>query len=135
VASSSPPSPEVRYQVEYSLDGGKMWEPLVKDGAILRRGAEPGDFWSQSMWSASRELEGNEAGTVRVRFRNDGGKRYLRAEGHVEYAAGRGAARVAYAWKDSGGEHQESRVMRSGEVWEMATQEGVKTRWVEMAAE
>lgn len=135
VASSSPPSPEVRYQVEYSLDGGKKWEPLVKDGAILRRGAEPGDFWSQSMWSASRELEGNEAGTVRVRFRNDGGKRYLRAEGHVEYAAGRGAARVAYAWKDSEGEREESRVMRSGEVWEMATKEGVKTRWVEMAAE
>src|SRR2546421_611297 len=49
VNSSNPPDPGVRYQVDYSTDGGQGWSPVVKDWTIPRRGDEPADFWSQSL--------------------------------------------------------------------------------------
>ena len=42
-ASGNPPNPKVKYQIEYSLDGGNTWSPVVKDWSIVRRGEEPGN--------------------------------------------------------------------------------------------
>jgi hypothetical protein len=135
VASSSPPSPEVKYQIEYSLDGGQSWSPLVKDWRIVRQGEEPRDFWSQSLCFGSVELPAGSAATsVRVRFRNDGGKNYLRAELHLEYATGKDdATKVTFDWTDDQGAHRESRTYPSGKPapWELKTGRNVKTRWVE----
>ena len=135
VASSAPPSPEVRYQMEWSLDGGKSWQPLMKDGRIERRGVEPPDFWSQSLWAAQVTLpESATADRVRVRLRNDGGKRYRRVEGHLLYPVAAGRTRVTFDWTEAAGPQQESRELGHQETWDLATGREVKMRWVEMAA-
>lgn len=135
VASGNPPSPEVRYQMEYSLDGGKTWQPLLKDGRIERRGVEPPDFWSQTMWSAHALLPDNQASSVQVRLHNDGGKRYRRVEGHLVYPVASGRTRVTYSWTDDRGAHEQSRVLGHRETWDLSTGRNVRTRWVELAAE
>jgi hypothetical protein len=133
IASSNPPSPDIAYHIDYSLDGGQKWSPLLKDGRIERRGAEPKDFWSQSMWSAALNLPENTASNVRVRFHNTGGKRYLRAEGHLLYPVSGTASKVTFAWTDSTGEHQQTKLLDHRGSWEIPTHQQVKTRWVEIA--
>jgi hypothetical protein len=71
---------------------------------------------------------------VQVRFRNDGGKRYLRAEAHLVYAtSGRDATKVTFNWTDSTGTHTESHPADAGGAagWDLATGREVQTRWVE----
>lgn len=135
VASSAPPSPEITYQMEWSIDGGQSWQPLLKDGRIERRGVEPPDFWSQSLWGARVTLpESVLADRVRVRLRNDGGKRYRRVEGHLLYPVAAGRTRVTFAWSEADGPREESREMGHQETWDLATGQDVRMRWVEMAA-
>jgi hypothetical protein len=131
VASSAPPSPDFKYQIEASTDGGRSWKPVVKDWRIARRGEEPKDFWSQSLCYGQSELA--DATSVRVRFRNDGGKSYLRAEAHLVVRTGKDATKVTYDWSDDAGKHVESRVFGSGkpETWNLKTGRNVVTRWVE----
>ena len=57
--------------------------PVVRDWTIARRGEEPKDFWSQSLCWGSLELAKPTTGPIRVRFFNDGGKSYARAEAHL----------------------------------------------------
>jgi hypothetical protein len=133
IASSNPPSPDIAYHIDCSLDGGQTWRSLLKDGRIHRRGAEPADFWSQSMWSAALEMPKNTASNVRVRFQNTGGKRYLRAEGHLLYPVSNTASKVTFAWTDSAGKHQETKLLDHCESWEISTQTQLKTKWVEIA--
>lgn len=106
VASGSPPRPEVKYAIDFSLDGGKSWLPLVKGWNVNRRGEEPKDFWSQSFCWASKGLSG--AKQVRVRFQNDGGRPYR-------------------------GRHEASHVFtpRAENPWRVLTGRNVRTHWVE----
>jgi hypothetical protein len=132
VASGSPPNPKVRYYVEYSLDSGKSWLPIVKDRGIPRRGDEPGDFWSQSFSYGSSAIRAAVGKTILVRFRNDGGKRYLRAEAHLIQTTGQpDPVKVTYAWTDASGPHQSSHVFRAKGDWRLATGKQVTTRWVQ----
>lgn len=134
IASSCPPSPDVKYQIEYSLDGGRSWKPMVKDWTIPRRGDEPPDFWSMSLCYGSAEVREGSAPSARVRFRNDGGKNYLRAEVHLVYReAGQDATKVTFDWKDDTGAHHDSHVYASGkpEAWKLSTGKNVVTDWVE----
>jgi hypothetical protein len=136
VASGNPPNPKVRYQMECSLDGGKTWQPLLKDGRLERRGSEPPEFWSQSLWSAHLRLPENTASSVQVRLHNDGGKRYRRVEGHLIYpVAGGNRTRVTYGWTDDRGPQEQSRVLGHQETWDLPTGKNVRTRWVEIAVE
>ncbi len=134
VASSNPPSPDVRYQIEYSTTDGQSWEPLVKDWRITRRGQEPSDFWSQSFCYGSEKLE-DVHGPITVRFRNDGGKRYRRAEMHLTYRVPKSdATRVTFHWQDDNGPQTASHRFPSGENaqnWRVPTGENTKTLWVE----
>jgi hypothetical protein len=137
VLSSSPPAPQVKYQIEVSTDAGKTWKPMVKDWTITRRGQEPKDFWSQSMCWGSMELRDANTKAVRVRFRNNGGKSYARCEVHLVYrTAGSDATKVTFAWKDSDGAHRKSHSFPSGAneptAWKVATGKKVQTQWVEM---
>jgi hypothetical protein len=135
VLSSSPPSPDVKYQIEFSTDGGKMWKPIVKDWTIPRRGDEPGDFWSQSLCWGSVEPGDPKAKTVRVRFRNNGGKSYSRGEVHLVYRTeGADATKVTFNWKDDAGTHKESHSFAATQPgnWDVATGKNVQTNWVEM---
>jgi hypothetical protein len=134
VNSGSPPNADVKYQIEYSTDGGKTWKPVVKDWTINRRGDEPGDFWSQSLCWGSVEPGDKTASTVRVRFRNDGGKSYGRCEMHLVYkCAGSDATKVTFKWHDDGGEHKEGHEFAGAEpaVWEVKTNKELRTEWVE----
>jgi len=137
VASSNPPRPEVKYQIEVSVDDGKTWSPLVKDWTIPRRGNEPKDFWSQSFCWGSLKLGSDARSVVRIRFRNSGGKAYLRGEAHLVYrTAGNDATKVTFAWTDDRGDRQDSHTFASNssgdkEAWIVPTGRGVQTRWVE----
>lgn len=134
VASSCPPSPDIRYQIEVSSDGGKSWKPIVKDWNVARRGDEPPDFWSMSFCYGMADLPDSPSGPIRVRFKNDGGKNYLRAELHLVYRTGsKDGTQVTFDWKDDAGAHRESHVFPAGTPapWELKTGRNVVTRWVE----
>jgi hypothetical protein len=134
VQSGSPPRPEIKYQIEFSTDAGKSWKPIVRDWTIQRQGDEPKDFWSQSMCWGSLELPEPVTGPVRVRFRNDGGKNYLRAEAHVAYRVAQpDATRVTFAWADDRGPQRSAHVFAaaSNMLWTVPTGRNVRTDWVE----
>lgn len=136
VRSGNPPDPGVKYQIEASLDGGRSWVPVAKDWTIPRRGDEPPDFWSQSLCWGDRGLDGAGA-SVRVRFRNSGGKPYARAELHVAYALPRqDGTQVTFAYSDNAGDHTAAQAFTGtpGErPWTVPTGRGVRTKWVEYA--
>ncbi|HEY6226673.1 MAG TPA: hypothetical protein VI282_06085, partial [Verrucomicrobiae bacterium] len=135
VASGNPPASDIKYQIECSTDAGKTWKSVVKDWAIARRGDEPKDFWSQSMCYGSAKIKG-PATKALVRFRNSGGRNYLRAEAHLIYRTpGGDATKVSYDWSDDAGRHSESHVFPAGtesDNWKLPTGNNVKTQWVEM---
>ncbi|MBC7857000.1 MAG: hypothetical protein IAF94_26520, partial [Pirellulaceae bacterium] len=139
--SSNPPSADVKYSIDYSLDGGKTWQPVVKDWQITRRGDEPADFWSQSFCWGNTKIAQLGGKPVRVRFRNDGGKNIARAEAHLVYRTrGRDLTRLTFAWKDAGGEHSDFRVLGGKEdlpsaVWHLPTGKETVTRWVGLEPE
>ena len=135
IASGNPPRPETKYQIEFSTDGGRNWKSLVKDWQIPRRGNEPGDFWSQSFCYGSAEISDADARSMQVRFKNDGGKKILRAEAHLVYRSpATDATQVTFDWRDNGGTHRESHVFKSGEAaWDVKTDGNVQTRWVEFS--
>ena len=133
VASGSPPDPSLRYQIDFSVDGDKHFQPIVADWKIPRRGDEPDDFWSQSFCYGSADVT-PPSRSVQIRFRNNGGKRYLRAEAHlVEQIERSDPVRVTYDWVDSKGDHRQSHVFGDGGTWELDTADNVQTRWVEFS--
>jgi hypothetical protein len=136
VASGNPPSPQIKYQIEYSTDKGRTWNAIVKDWRIPRTGEEPEDFWSQSFCYGAVNVPETTATSVQVRFRNDGGKKYLRAEVHLVYrTSGNDPIKIGYAWRDSGGESTAFQTFEPGvmSLWRIETGRNVETRWVEMA--
>ncbi len=136
MASSNPPSPDVNYQIEYSSDGGKSWHSVVEDWKIPRQGNEPADFWSQSFCYGSVDLTGKDVQSVRVRFRNDGGKSVLRAEAHLVYRVEKqDDLAIVYDWTDDTGPHRQSFTAAAGRPgsFQLTAGKNVNTRWVEMA--
>ncbi|MFT5468888.1 MAG: hypothetical protein ACI8UO_004001 [Verrucomicrobiales bacterium] len=134
IASGNPPDSEIRYQIEYSVNDGEIWLPLVKDWRIPRLGDDPGDFWSQSFCYGEAEVDNPADRQLLVRFRNDGGKRYLRAEIHLaQQLPTADPLKITYDWSDDAGEHQASSVFESAGEWKLETGADVRTRWVEMS--
>jgi hypothetical protein len=132
VASGSPPNPKVRYQIETSVDSGKTWQSLVRDWMIPRRGGEPKDFWSQSFCYGSSAIKSAADRPIQIRFGNDGGKHYLRAEVHlIQQARERDPVNITYDWTDATGDHRQSHVFTTKSDWHLATGQNVRTRWVE----
>lgn len=139
IASGNPPDPGLKYQIEYSTDSGRTWQPVVNDWTIPRHGEEPKDFWSQSLCYGSVDLAGPAISSVQIRFRNNGGKKYLRAEAHLVYRTpSPDATKVTYHWTDANGSHQTSRTFPAANLqqppapWSISTGNSVQTRWVEM---
>lgn len=139
VFSSNPPRPEIKYQIEFSTDEGKTWQLIVKDWQIERRGDDPPDFWSQSMCFGAIDLKG-KADKVQVRYRNSGGKNYVRAEVHLAYRTPKqDATKVTFAWADDRGTRQDSHTFDGGSEnvnrpatgWIVPTGANTRTRWVE----
>ena len=70
-ASGNPPAP-VEYAIDYSIDGGETWTPIVNHWAIEQRPPDPTDYWSQSFtWADARWQKRLTATPIRVRFSND----------------------------------------------------------------
>lgn len=138
VASGNPPDPNVNYGIEYSTDGGRSWLPIVEDWSVTPYGENPADYWSQSLCYGRVVLDRQTAGPFQIRFRNDGGKNYLRAEAHLVYRTAKSdAAVVRFAWTDHSGSHQSEQVLsdkKGAQEWTIPTQQNVETRWVEFAA-
>jgi hypothetical protein len=137
VASGNPPNPDIRYQIEYSLDAGQSWQALVRDWRIVRQGEEPADFWSQSFCYGDGPLSANHRSPVRVRFRNTGGKGNLRSEAHLTYAVPETSeCRVTFGWSDDQGERTARQTFsgKSNPSWRIETGKNVTTQWVELAA-
>jgi len=106
----------------------------MKDWSIARRGDEPGDFWSQSFCYGAIDIPEPAPNSVHVRFRNDGGKRYLRAEAHLVYrTASADGTRVTFDWIDGTAPHRASNIFTSSHnaPWQLETGKSVHTRWVE----
>jgi hypothetical protein len=136
VASGNPPSKDTLYQIDYSVDDGRNWKSLVKDWSYSARGQEPGDFWSQSFCYGSAELSLPSPRSVQVRFRNNGGKKYLRAEATLVYKTpSKDGTRVTFDWNDSAGHHTDSHrfAVDDQSPWQIKTGKDVRTRWVEFA--
>ncbi len=135
IASGNPPSTNTKYQIEFSTDRGQSWKSMVQDWTIPRRGDEPGDFWSQSFCYGSADISDAPAHSVQVRFRNNGGKKHLRAEAHLVYRTGAAdLTKVTFDWSDDGGPHRDSHLFGDGGAsWDMKTGTKVQTRWVELA--
>ncbi len=137
VRSSNPPDPKVKYQIEVSTDGGTTWKPVVKDWTVNRQGDEPKDFWSQSMCWGDAVVGTEGATVVQVRFKNDGGKQYARAEVQLVYKLPKqDATKVTFAWSDATGDHAADHTFTGApgeKMWTVPTGKGVRTKWVEFA--
>ncbi len=137
VASSNPPNPDIRYQIEYSLTGGEAWIPLVEDWTVPRMGEEPAGFWSQSFCYGKVRLETPVTRPIQIRFHNNGGKRYLRAEAHVVQQLGHpmDPVKVTYRWIEDGTNRKASHVFpgeAARQSWNLATGKNVRTISMEM---
>lgn len=132
IASGSPPNPDIRYQIEYSLNQGVSWQPLAQDWTIPRRGNEPDDFWSQSFCYGSSRISAAANEPIQIRFHNNGGRRYLRAEAHITQKTGHPSpVKVTYAWTDTAGDHRKSHIFETNGEWRLETAKKVRTHWVE----
>jgi hypothetical protein len=117
---------------------------VVKDWHIERRPPEPGDFWSQSFcWGEVSLPGGGAAAPVRVRFKNDGGKAYRKVEAHVAYGVAKASpTRVTFAWTEGDGGATKTashtyaaKAGAEDATWALEAGRGVKTAWVEYAAQ
>ncbi|MBY0230279.1 MAG: hypothetical protein K2W96_13430 [Gemmataceae bacterium] len=73
---------------------------------------------------------------IRVRFRNDGGKAYARAEAHLVYKVASGPTKATFAWTEEGKARKASHVFKEDAgTWDVPTGKGVRTEWVELAVE
>jgi len=81
----------------------------------------------------SAAVAGADGSSVRVRFRNTGGKTYARAEAHLVYKArGADATKVTFDWTDDSGPRRELHLFdRPSGDWKIATGRNVRTQWVE----
>jgi hypothetical protein len=137
-ASGAPPAP-VKYQIEYSVDGGRTWASVVKDWQVVRHQPEPKDFWSQSFAWGDAEIKGGAGGPVRVRFSNDGRKTYRKVEAHLAYEVSKPTAtEVRFAWTDSAGKQRTAEhvyaaatAKAADETWSFDAGKNVETQWVE----
>jgi hypothetical protein len=136
-SSGNPPSSS-KYQIEYSIDDGKSWKPIVKDWTILRRPPEPNDFWSQSFCWGDTPLK--STAPVRVRFSNSERKPYRKLEAHLVYQiANPSPTTVTFAWKNSNGPLRQASHVYAPQAaddasWAFDAGPNVKTLWVEYSA-
>jgi hypothetical protein len=138
-ASSGAPPAKCAYNVEYSADGGRTWQPVVKDWQVVQRPPEPNDWWSQTFIMGDTPV--NMTGPVRVRFTNTGGRSFLRAEAHLVYEAGCASPlAVKFAWKNGNETRTASHEYKTGagqadSSWFFDAGANPVTLWVEYSAD
>ncbi|NND98621.1 MAG: hypothetical protein HKN47_14970 [Pirellulaceae bacterium] len=139
--SGNPPNVDLRYRIDYSLDGGQTWHEIVKDWRNENRPPGPSDQWSQSFAYGNKDLSPH-TGSVQVRFSNNKRKPYRRTEMHLVYRVEPSSpAEVTFAWSEDGGElRTASRVydtvkQHADATWRIRTSgKQIDTKWVEIVA-
>ena len=140
VACGAPPRPS-KYNIDCSTDGGKTWKPLLKDYEIIRRGYEPGDWWSQTFLMGDAALPA-VAGAIQVRFTNSARLTFMRAEAHLVYKVkNTSPLKATFAWKDGGALQTASHTYAASvpgtpdATWQFDGGSKPETVWVEYTAE
>ena len=102
----------MKYQIDFSTDGGTTWPPVVKDWTIPRQGHEPEDFWSQSLcWGSADRSPGRTPRRSGSGSATTAARPYARCEAHLVYRAARlDATEVTFDWADDAGPHRASHV-------------------------
>ncbi len=99
IASGAPPKPS-KYNIDYSIDGGKTWKSALKDFQVKQRPPEPGDWWSQTFVWGDAKIDA-VAAPVQVRFTNTGRRNIHRAEAQLLYQVENTAPlKVTFAWTE-----------------------------------
>ena len=141
--SSGNPPASVNYDIDCSTDGGKSWTPMVKDWRVTPRAPNPPDYWSQSFtWGDAPVKSGAAGAPVRVRFSNDGGKPFRKAEVYLAYrVTDASPTQVIFCWSDGSGKPQTkahtyapSQSAVEDSSWHLDAGGKPQTLWVEMAS-
>lgn len=136
-ASGVPPDPALKYQIEYSTDGGQTWKHVVKDWNVELRGYQAKDWWSQSFCYGNKDISDENASEVKVRFSNPK-KSYRKAEVYLVYETPNNVpVEVTFNWNEGDEQKTASHVFTTGkgpdkETWTIDTGQNVVTNWVEM---
>ncbi len=140
IACGAPPRPS-KYNIDYSLDGGKTWQSVVKDWQVIQRKPEPNDWWSQTFCWGDAALP-SVAGPVQIRFTNTGGRNFMRAQAELAYTVqNTSPLKVTYAWKEAGAvktathTYATSAPGKADATWTFTAGANPETFYVEYAAE
>ena len=139
VSSSSPPNPAYNYNIEYSTNGGANWYYILQNSKIDLLGYQSYDYWSQSFCYGNKDISVANASSVMVRFSNDGGKGYRKADVYLVYqTTNNQTVDVTFNWNDSiGTGRSDTHTYPAGQTtpdstWTVATGTSTVTNWVEM---
>ena len=135
ILSSNPPRPDIKYQIEFSTDGGKTWKPIVKDWTdhAPRRRAE-GLLVAEPVLGPGRSADRDDGAGARPLPQQRRQGITPGREAHLVYKTGEDRTKVTFAWTDAAGPHTESHVYAGAEPWTLPTGRNVKTKWVEFEA-
>lgn len=138
VSAGTPPKDSL-YAIDYSVDGGQTWVPMLKDYQILHPAPEPKDWWSQSLMMADATLE-KVVKPVRVRFSNNGGRTVQRAEMQLTYGVpATSPLKVTYAWRNGAevktATHSYPVTVNADAAWTFDAGAEPKTFYVEYSAQ
>jgi hypothetical protein len=137
VGCGGPPR-ESNYNIEYSVDGGQMWMPILKDYQVKQIPPEPGDWWSQAFLQGEAKVD-KVAKPVLVRFSNTGKRSFMRVEAELTYQVPNSSGvKVTYAWKEAGAVKTDVHTVAKGkakDAWTFTAGTAPETFYVEYAAE
>jgi len=106
VSSGLDPDDEIKYQIDCSTDNGASWKPIVADWRVETFGYQASDGQTDdgAAWSfcfGNLDISESESTEVRIRFSNDGGIAYERAEVYLVYRAeSRIPVLVTFDWNE-----------------------------------
>ncbi len=138
--AAAPPKPS-KYNIHCSLDGGKTWQPVLKDWQVIQRKPEPNDWWSQTFCWGDAAIAPT-VGPIQIRFTNTGNRNFMRAQAELAYTVeDTSPLKATYAWKEAGAMktathiYAPSQAGKADASWSFAAGEKPETFYVEYAAE
>ncbi len=142
VNSGSEPDDAISYRIDCSTDNGASWSPIVADWRVARIGYQKGDKAPWSFCFGDLDISESEATEVLVRFSNNGGVTFERAEVYLIYQAENSRpVLVTFDWDEqTAGQIVSKTASHTFEPvdrkelpsWNLETGKVVETNWVEM---
>jgi len=140
-ASCGDPPKPAKYNIDWSADGGKTWQAVVKDWEIVRHPPEPDDWWGQTFCWGDVAIAPT-AGPIQIRFSNTASRPYMRVQAELAYAVDNTSPlKVTYAWRE-GKEvktathiYAQSEPGKTDASWFFTTGDKAESLYVEYAAQ